>query len=48
MSEMRTHDCEATLTDSEMMDFCREGYLVLEAVVPEDDQQADMRVSAAE
>ena len=36
---MRTHDCEPSLTDSEVMNFCREGYLVLEAVVPEEINQ---------
>ena len=31
---MRTHDCEPTLTDFDVLDFCRLGYLMLERVVP--------------
>ena len=33
---IRTHDCKPTLTDEQVLDFCRKGYLVLEAVVPGD------------
>ena len=29
------YDCEATLTDQQVIEFCRNGYLMLEAVVPE-------------
>ena len=36
---MRTYDCEPTLTDADVMDFCREGHLVFEAVVPEEINQ---------
>ena len=36
MSEVRTHNCEPTLSDSEVMEFCRQGYFVLEAVVSEE------------
>ena len=36
---MITHDCEPTLTDAEVMNFCREGYLVFEAVVPDEINQ---------
>ena len=28
-------DCEPTLTDSQVLDFCRQGYLMLEGVVPD-------------
>lgn len=31
----RTFDCEPTLGDSEVLEFCRSGFLMLEAVVPE-------------
>ena len=33
---MKTYDCEATLTDSQVLDFCRNGFLMLEGVVPDD------------
>ena len=33
---VKTHSCEPTLTDSEVLKFCRDGYLVLEGVVPEE------------
>lgn len=33
---MKTYDCEPTLTDSEVLEFCKRGYLKLEAVVPEE------------
>ena len=36
---MRTHDCEPTLTDSQILDFCKTGYLPLEGVVPDDVNQ---------
>ena len=36
---MRTHDCEPTLTDSQVLDFCKTGYLPLEGVVPDDVNQ---------
>ena len=29
------YDCEPTLTDEEVIDFCRKGFLVLKAVVPD-------------
>ena len=29
------HDCKATLDDQQVMDFCRNGYLKLEGVVPD-------------
>ena len=32
----KTRDCEPTLTDSDVLDFCRNGYLLLEGVVDED------------
>ncbi len=30
-----THECAPTLTDSQVLSFCRDGYLMLEAVVPD-------------
>jgi sarcosine oxidase delta subunit len=30
----RTFDCEPTLTDSQVLQFCREGYLILKGIVP--------------
>jgi len=35
----RTFDCEPTLTDSQVLEFCREGYLFLEGVVPDEINQ---------
>ena len=32
----KTHDCPATLTDTEVLDFCKNGYLLLEGVVPDE------------
>ena len=31
-----THDCAPTLTDSQVLEFCKYGHLMLEAVVPEE------------
>ena len=31
-----TYDCKPTLTDRQMMDFCRNGYVMLEGVVSDD------------
>ena len=36
---MPTYDCPATLTDSQVVDFCRRGYVMLEAVVPDEVNQ---------
>ncbi len=33
---MRTYDCAPTLTDSQVLDFCRTGFLMLEGVVPDE------------
>ena len=33
-SSAKTHDCPPTLTDRQVLDFCKNGYLMLEAVVP--------------
>ncbi|MDP7132970.1 MAG: hypothetical protein QF437_20915, partial [Planctomycetota bacterium] len=33
---MTTYDCAPTLTDSEVLEFCKNGYLMLEGVVPEE------------
>ena len=38
-SENRTFDCEPTLTDTQVLEFCRLGYLILEGVVPDDINQ---------
>ena len=35
----RTFDCEPTLTDSQVLEFCREGYLLLPGVVPDEINQ---------
>jgi hypothetical protein len=32
----RTFDCEPTLTDSQVLQFCKDGFLLLEGVVPND------------
>ena len=32
----RTFDCEPILTDSQVLEFCREGYLLLKGVVPDE------------
>jgi len=32
----RTFDCEPTLTDSQVAEFCREGHLLLPGVVPDE------------
>jgi hypothetical protein len=31
---MTTYDCAATLTDSQVAEFCMHGYIMLESVVP--------------
>ena len=36
---MKTYDCPPTLTDSQVLDVCKQGYLVLEGVVPEEINQ---------
>ena len=34
---MKTYyDCEPTLSDGEVLDLCKQGYIRLEAVVPEE------------
>ena len=33
---MKNFDCEPTLTDTEVLDFCKKGFMLLESVVPED------------
>ena len=35
-SELRTSDCDPTLNDSQVLEFCREGYLILPCVVPDE------------
>ncbi|NQZ68730.1 MAG: hypothetical protein HRT89_11750, partial [Lentisphaeria bacterium] len=34
-----TYNCEPTLTDKDVMDFCRKGFLMLEGVVPDEINQ---------
>ena len=34
--EVEKYDCEATLSDGQVMDFCRKGYLMLEGVVADE------------
>ena len=36
---MRTHDCEPTLNDSQVLDFCRKGVLMLDGGVPDEINQ---------
>lgn len=36
MADHRTQDCPATLTDTQVLDFCKNGYLLLEGVVSEE------------
>ena len=31
---MQTYDCEPTLNDSEVLEFCKNGYMLLDRVVP--------------
>ncbi len=33
---MRTHSCRPGLKDTQVLDFCKQGFLVLEGVVPQD------------
>ena len=33
---MRTHDCDPTLSDTQVIDFCSNGFLMLEGVVPDE------------
>ena len=33
---MRTHDCEPTLNDSQVLEFCKQGFLLLPDVVSEE------------
>ena len=35
----RTFDCEPTLTDTQILDFCRDGYLILEGVIDDETNQ---------
>ena len=35
----RTFDCEPTLTDTQVLQFCRDGYLHLQGVVPDEINQ---------
>jgi hypothetical protein len=33
---MKTHTCQPTLTDTQVLEFCKQGYLLLEGVVPDE------------
>ena len=33
---MTTHDCAPTLTDSQVLEFCKKGFLILDGVVPDE------------
>ena len=33
---METYDCGPTLNDQQVLEFCKNGFLVLEGVVPEE------------
>ena len=35
----RTFDCQPTLTDSQVLQYCRDGFLQLKGVVPEEINQ---------
>ena len=39
MTPTRIYNCQPTLTDSEVFDFCKTGYLMLENVVADDINQ---------
>ena len=32
----RTHDCPPTLTDTQVLDFSKNGFLMLEGIVPDE------------
>ena len=32
---METYDCKPTLTDTQVLEFCKQGFLMLEGVVPD-------------
>ena len=32
---MKTYQCEPTLNDSEVLEFCKKGFLILQGVVPD-------------
>ena len=32
----QTYDCEPTLTDQQVIEFCQKGFIILEAVVPDE------------
>ena len=43
----QTHDCPPTLDDQQVFEFCHQGYLLLEAVVPDEINQRMMTYSEA-
>ena len=36
------HECDATLTDSQVLSFCQDGYMMLDGVVPDEINQRTM------
>ena len=34
--EQKTYDCKPTLTDKQVLEFCKQGFLLLEGVVPDE------------
>ena len=43
LSELKTYDCEPTLTDSQVVEFCQNGYLLLEGVVDDEVNRRTMQ-----
>ena len=41
---MKTRRCEPTLTDTQVLKFCRNGFLLLEGVVPDETNLTDNRI----
>ena len=40
-----TYDCEPTLDDEQVIQFCANGFLMLERIVPEDINRMTMELS---
>lgn len=40
--DKKLYDCDATLTDTQVLDFCKNGYLLLEGVVPDEVNRKSM------
>ena len=43
ISERKTYDYEPTMTDTQVLEFCKNGYLMLEGVVPDDVNRRAMK-----